>query len=396
MFPAPWNMLPVIADGFEFYYLAMDAMVTWTGEYILQLGKLERTAVTGSGDTFFDYINVISTALLAVCASLLFIFISKSDKHYSTLRAIVITYARYYLAIYMLSYGIAKLYELQFPFPSIVRLDQSIGDASPMGLLWSFMGYSGSYSFFGGLCEVLGGTLLFFRRTTVIGALVTLGVMVNVAMLNYAYDVPVKLFSTHLVFFCFVIISPNLLRLAQFFFGRKTVSLTEEGLTLEGWWISRMRVFMKAIIIISFPAFIIWDDRELLAQRTMRHPFNAVYTPIDFSIQSKTPYEILPDSIRWNKMIFNNGAATIEYRDSQKQTFTAVIDSVQRTIRLTSSMDSSQVNTFSYEFTSDSTFTLFGRMHDDTLKTLLHMKRPEDFRLVNRGFHWVSEYPFNK
>ena len=56
-----------------------------------------------------------------------------------------------------------------------------------------------SYEIFAGCAETLGGILLLTPRTTTLGALVCLADMIQVFMLNMTYDVPVKLFSFHLI-----------------------------------------------------------------------------------------------------------------------------------------------------------------------------------------------------
>ncbi len=53
------------------------------------------------------------------------------------------------------------------------------------------------------------GVLLLFRHTTTLGALVAAGVMSNVVMLNFGYDIPVKLFSTHLLLFAGALLVPD-------------------------------------------------------------------------------------------------------------------------------------------------------------------------------------------
>jgi hypothetical protein len=35
-------------------------------------------------------------------------------------------------------------------------------------------------------------------------------------------------------------------------------------------------------------------------------------------------------------------------------------------------------------------------MDNDTMQVLLKKKDVKDYLLVNRGFHWVNEYPFNR
>ena len=54
-------------------------------------------------------------------------------------------------------YGFAKVVPLQFAQPSSIRLGQQLGDMSPMGLLWTFMGFSPSFQIFTGAVEVLAG-----------------------------------------------------------------------------------------------------------------------------------------------------------------------------------------------------------------------------------------------
>jgi hypothetical protein len=99
----------------------------------------------------------------------------------------------------MITYGVLKVIELQFSPPTPDRLIQTYGESSPMGLIWTLMGFSSLYCFFGGAGEVLGGLLLSLRRTTLLGALVCIGVLANVVMINLSFDVPVKLFSSHLL-----------------------------------------------------------------------------------------------------------------------------------------------------------------------------------------------------
>jgi hypothetical protein len=61
------------------------------------------------------------------------------------------------------------------------------------------MQYSRPYAVFGGAMELLAVLLLCFRRTATLGALVCLAVMTNVALLNLAYGVPVKLYALMMV-----------------------------------------------------------------------------------------------------------------------------------------------------------------------------------------------------
>jgi len=96
------------------------------------------------------------------------------------------------------SYGFSKVFPLQMQL-SLPDMVERWGDFSPMGALWSFMGASKPYTILAGSAEALAGLLFLFHRTTLLGAMISFGVMFDVAALNYCYDVPVKLYSTNLV-----------------------------------------------------------------------------------------------------------------------------------------------------------------------------------------------------
>ncbi|HUH25241.1 MAG TPA: hypothetical protein VLY87_01315, partial [Flavobacterium sp.] len=205
IFPFPLNSIPFIGAIFKYYTNVIELLTIWMGENVFGLEQIEKIKMTGSGDTTFDYVKLCAFLVLSFFVTSIF-FLFKTTINTEKIIVFVRTYARYFLAFILLSYGFSKFFEGQFSYPSLERLDQKIGDSSPMGLLWTFMGYSKTYSIFGGLCQVSAGFLLFFRRTSAIGSFLALIVMANIVVLNFSYDVPVKLFSTHLVLISLLIL----------------------------------------------------------------------------------------------------------------------------------------------------------------------------------------------
>lgn len=124
---------------------------------------------------------------------------------------------RYFMALMLIGYGYGKVFPLQFQPNTLVRLSQEYGTFSPMGVVWSFMGASTTYTAFAGLAEVTGGILVCFRRTTSLGAMVAFGVMTNVVALNYCYDIPVKIHSTHYLLMSAFLLAPDFRRLVNVF-----------------------------------------------------------------------------------------------------------------------------------------------------------------------------------
>src|ERR1039457_5649910 len=85
-----------------------------------------------------------------------------------------------------------------------------------MGVRWSSVGLAPAYETFAGCAEVLAGILLIIPGTTMLGAMGCLADSIQIFTLNMTYDVPVKLFSFHLILMCLFLLAPELRRLADF------------------------------------------------------------------------------------------------------------------------------------------------------------------------------------
>jgi hypothetical protein len=98
------------------------------------------------------------------------------------------TAARYFLATVFLMYAIGKILGTQFSSsPSI--WDRTIGDLSGFELTWFFYGYSFWYGVFFASSQILASFLLFFRRTTRVGIVLYLSIIVNILALDLAYEI---------------------------------------------------------------------------------------------------------------------------------------------------------------------------------------------------------------
>lgn len=190
---------------------------------------------TGSGDTAMQYTRVFCIAVIAVVGTVLWSALDerRGRREYRTAYAWLRLALRFTLAVTLLGYGFAKIYPGQFgAAPGLAELNETYGQSSPMHLLWFFMEFSRPYAIFGGLMEVIPGVLLLFERTETIGALGAAAVMLEVAVLNFCYDVPVKLYSMHLFLMSVFLLLPDLRPMWEFFVRRRTA-------VLEGVWVPR-------------------------------------------------------------------------------------------------------------------------------------------------------------
>ncbi|MFB8003427.1 hypothetical protein [Nocardia sp. NPDC056000] len=96
------------------------------------------------------------------------------------------------LSLAMIGFGMVKVIPTQFiVFTLPGEMVVSLGESSPSGMLWKFMATSTPYTVIAGTVEVIGGLLLIFRRTVLLGALVCMVALIQVSTFNIAYHVPV-------------------------------------------------------------------------------------------------------------------------------------------------------------------------------------------------------------
>ena len=75
---------------------------------------------------------------------------------------------------------------------------------------------------FAGIMELIGGALLFIPQLALLGAMVTFADSVQIFTLNMTYDVPVKLFSFHLILMSLVLIAPDAPRIVNLLMFNRT------------------------------------------------------------------------------------------------------------------------------------------------------------------------------
>ncbi|MBC7892899.1 MAG: hypothetical protein H7Y12_11840 [Sphingobacteriaceae bacterium] len=106
---------------------------------------------------------------------------------------------RYWLAFEISVYGFAKILKTQLQSPNY-RLDIPLGEVNGFGLTWYYFGYSYTLAVIIALFQIGGSILLLYRRTTLLGVMVLLPVMVNIVFVNLFYDIAAGAFFNSVVF----------------------------------------------------------------------------------------------------------------------------------------------------------------------------------------------------
>ena len=124
--------------------------------------------------------------------------------------------------VLLMPYALFKLGLMQMGRPDFPELLITLGEKSPMGLLWTFMGFSPVVQFLAGLAEFVAALLLLWRRTAWLGGLIGFIDLAVVWLLNMTFDVPVKIPSAFQALLYLLVLAPWLPRLFRFLAGRAT------------------------------------------------------------------------------------------------------------------------------------------------------------------------------
>jgi uncharacterized membrane protein YphA (DoxX/SURF4 family) len=350
----------------------------------------------GSGDTTFNYVELLVRVPLALLVALAWTCLPRRVGE-ARWRALLALHLRYVLALAMLGYGFAKVFPGQFVAPSLDRLTSTYGESSPMGLLWTFMGASRPYTVFGGALEVLSGVLLLFPPTALVGAMCAAGVLANIVALNFCYDVPVKLYSSHLLLMALLLVLPDAGRMLAAAVGRAASARKrcEVAATPRGRRIVR-GVHALALASIGWSQ---WTGITAMLERSDVPPPTPLAGLWRVERVSRGD-EALPenDPAHLQRAFFSDYGTLMLRRKGGAERLRFALDETTRTLRLTPFGTPStpvEPRVLAYALEED-TLVLREPTPAGELEIQLRFVPAGSFLLLERGFHWINEFPLNQ
>ncbi|MBI3219799.1 MAG: hypothetical protein HYZ44_09825 [Bacteroidetes bacterium] len=404
---APWtwfDIIPGVSSVTRYYYLGMDWLVEFANKHFFHVREV-LVPLNGSGDTSYGWTQVWLFLSLALIGCVLWSIADRKRSQYAIADYWLRTAVRYFIAMTCLSYGIIKIFALQMSFPNLSQLATPLGDYLPMRLSWMFIGYSTPYQVFSGVMETIAGLLLLNRRTVTLGVMMAAGVFTNVAMMNLAYDIPVKIFSLHLLFYCLFLMAYDYKRIASFFLLNKPADLTslyEMHITTK--WMRIARVVGKSILVILIvilPFYNSWEYYQSNQTGADTKPISSgVYDVISFE-RNGIPTSPLPgDTLTWKDVIFEKSkSGSVNTTDSlfrqryRRGYFNYRADTAAKALHVFKRSvqgDSTFLFTINYQLRNDTIF-LQGKIRNEDHRIKL-VKSKRHFQLAERQFHWLSEY----
>jgi uncharacterized membrane protein YphA (DoxX/SURF4 family) len=374
--------------------------IIWVAQHIFRVRTELVYSGSGSGDKTFDWVLVFCVLVVALIATALWSALDRGRQSYPTLQKWFHLFLRIALASQMFAYGFAKAVPLQMPFPYLTRQLEPFGSFSPMGVLWTSIGASPGYEIFAGCAELIGGLLLIFPRTVVLGALVCLADMIQIFMLNMTYDVPVKLFSFHLIVMSLLLLAPDARRLSNLFFLNRTAQPRAAAPLFLSRRANRIALAVLALFwlwMLGNNIYGAWSAWHTYGGGRQKSALYGIWDVEQFTVDGQPRPPLTTDKDRWRRAIFDfTDSMQYQRMDDSFAGEGAAIDLNRKTLALTKSTGMNWKANFAFERPAPDRLILDGEMEGHKVHIQLRLEDKNRFLFASRGFHWVQEYPFNR
>jgi hypothetical protein len=375
-------------------------MVFWTAEHIFRYPQPLVYTGSGSGDKAFDWVQVFCLLVMALAGACLWSVADRRRINYDNLHKWFRVFLRFALAGQMFSYGIDKVIPMQMAFPNLARLLEPYGHFSPMGVLWSSVGASPAYEMFVGTAELLAGLLLVVPATSMLGALLCLIDMAEVFVLNMTYDVPVKLFSFHLILMASFLLIPERSRLLRFFLFECEVGPPVTRRLFANSRANRIATTVQILFGLVLLGETLYGTSQYwykLGGGAPKSPLYGIWNVDEMAIDGVIRSPLLTDYGRWRRIVFEfSQSATFQRMDDSFARFGMTLDMKRGTLMFTKPDDRNWRGQLTVHREGADHMTLQGQMGSQKVDMQLSRMERSKFLLVSRGFHWVQDYPFNR
>lgn len=221
--------------------------------------------------------------------------------------------------------------------------------------------------------------------------------MANVVMMNLCYDVSVKIYSTHLLAGAVLLVWPDLRRLADLLIWHRP---TQPANFTATWWspfIARAMRAIKALLIVAILGDQVWP----VIGRNLNEPspvaIHGIYEVENFVRDGETVPPLLTEKELWQWfLVMESGLAYPVMMDRARPMAADTVDVKRRTLTLRTPDNPARHFNLRWKEIAPGRLELSGEVAGRQLTVGLKRRDPQSFTLVNRGFRWVSERPYNR
>lgn len=381
---------------------SVTTSVNWVATKILKFPE-PLVLFSGSGDKPVDWAHAVLLLAVAAIVTIVWSLAAARRAAHPTVHKWFRLFLRFGLGTTMLSYGMVKFIPLQMPFPFLTRLLTPYGNFSLMGVLWSKIGASPAYETFTGLMELTCAVLLFIPGLTIVGALMSFITATQIFALNMMYDVPVKLFSLHLMLMSLVLLAPDMRRLFRVMVLRRAVEDAPEPP------LARRRGVRRGLAIfqIVFGGWLIVNSYQSAMEayygpfgaRGPKPAFYGIWTIERMYIDGVERAPLVTDYDRWRRMVIQReNSVSFQRMDDTFQGFAGRGDAAAKTLTLTRGAGDQavEIGRLTFEQPADDRLIAHGAINGKHLRLETRRFDHTKLQMLNNRFRWVQDYPFNR
>jgi uncharacterized membrane protein YphA (DoxX/SURF4 family) len=342
----------------------------------------------------------IQTAWILAAAALVtaaWLAVDRSSATSDTLRGWFRLFIRLALAASLIEYGMTKVIPTQFPAPPLEVLVTPVGDLTLSALLWTSIGAAQPYEIATGVVEVLAGILLLLPGTTALGALVSLGALLQILALNMTYDVGLKLVTLHLIGMALWLLAPTMRALGDFFVRNVPNHASVEpqpARSRRGRRLVRVAPMIFGVYLLGMYAYINWSFWQVAGGGRPRSALYGIWTVEQLSVDGQVrPPEANDYDRRWRRVIFDQADALVVQRtDDSLARYGASVDVGRGELALTKRNSRLWKAGFTFERPSEDRLTLDGVMDGRRVEARLQRVDFDAFPLLHSRFRWVRPH----
>jgi len=366
----------------------MRDVTVWIAVHVFHINTPLVFTGDSIGETAFFWVQAFWILVAAIAATFIWSALDKRRRNYAALHSWFRLFIRLALAAQMFEYGMTKVIPNQFRAPPLITLTQPVGHQTLEGILWASIGASLAYQIFLGCAEMLGGILLLFPRTTLLGALICLADLTQVFVLNMTYDIGLKQISFHLILLSVFLIAPDFRRLCNFFF------LNREAIPSSAPSANRIALAL-GIYLIGAQAFVNVKYWQTSGGGSSRSALYGIWNVNELSVDGQTRPAILNDYDRqWRRIIFDApGTIAFQRTDDSIAHYGVSIDSYRNSLALTKGGSRNWNSSFAFERPADDQLILDGEMDSHHIRMRLRRVELDSFPLRSSSFRWVRPNP---
>lgn len=272
----------------------------------------------------------------------------------------------------MIASGIVRLIPVQMPPLRPLDQLQRLGEFTQGELLRTVVGASPIFQSFTGLAALLGGVLLLFPRTALLGALICAANLAMAVTLAVCYDLP-KLYVSCLFVLSLLLVAPDLRRLVDLFLLDRAVEPPGTPPAMAG-RADRVLILLGAGVIVAGAALAV---PRLVRLHPPKPPYYGAWNVEELTVDG----EESADPRRWRRAVFQDpGALDVELAIGSRRRHALDLDLSRKILTLDGR------TRLTFQEPEEGVLVLEGRL--DGRHTRAKLRR---VLLSDPWFHWITD-----